>query len=158
VRHIPVEPTDEATKRTIKADGKTVHNIALNDLDSVFNALFVACGSDQQLIYALDAAYLYMIDETQYEHATACGIGVGVAINVIGSLLAHAPDTASGVLSSDAAQLRAEVTAKFPDTVQRLFGLEVERKRSAGNDGAKMAQHHYPEAHEMPITGNEEGE
>jgi hypothetical protein len=152
VPNIPVEPIDEAMKRAIKSDaGKAVHNIALNDLDSVFNALFVACGADQQLIHALDAAYLYMVDETQYEHATVCGIGVGVAINVIGSLLAHAPDTTSGALSPNAAQLRAEITAKFPDAVQRLFGLEVGRKRSACDDSAKMAQHHHPEA------GNEEG-
>jgi hypothetical protein len=151
VPRIPVEPTGEVMKRAIKADGKTVHNIALNDLDSVFNALFVACGADQQLIHALDAAYLYMVDETQYEHATVCGIGVGVAINVIGSLLAHAPDTTSGASSPNTAQLRAEITAKFSDAVQRLFGLEVGRKRSAGNDSAKMAQHHHPEA------GNEEG-
>jgi hypothetical protein len=68
VPRIPVEPTGEVMKRAIKADGKTVHNIALNDLDSVFNALFVACGADQQLIHALDAAYLYMVDEAQ-DHA-----------------------------------------------------------------------------------------
>jgi hypothetical protein len=158
VLYIPVEPTGEAMKHAIKTDpGKAVHNIALNDLDSVFNALFVACGADQQLIHALDAAYLYMIDEMQYEHATVCGIGVGVAIHVIGSFLAHAPDTTSKALSPNAAQLRAEITAKFPDAVQRLFGLEIERKGSAGNGGATAAQRHDPEAHETRITGNEEG-
>jgi hypothetical protein len=158
VLRIPVEPTGEAMKRAIKADGKAVHDIALNELDSAFNALFAVCGADQQLIHALDAAYCYMVDETQYKHATVCGIGVGVAINIIGSLLAHAPVSPSGALSRSAAQVRAEVTARFPDAVQRLFGLEVERKGSAGNDGAKMAQHHDPETHETPITGNEEGE
>ena len=158
VPRIPVEPIDEAMKRAIKADGKAVHDIALDDLDSAFNALFAVCRSDSQLIRALDAAFVYMIDETQYEHATVCGIGVGVAVNVIGSLLADGPDSLSEGFSRNAAQVRAQVAAEFPDTVQRLFGLEVERKRSAGNDGAKMAQHPYPEAHESPITGNEEGE
>ena len=83
VLHVPVEPIDEAMKRAIKTDpGKAVHNIVLNDLDSAFNALFAVCKPDNQLIRALDAAYCYMLDETQYEHATVCGIGVGVAANI----------------------------------------------------------------------------
>ena len=134
VLYIPVEPIDETMKRAIQADGKAVHNIALNDLDSAFNELFFACGSDQQLIHALDAGYCYMVDETQYEHATVCGIGVGVAANIVGSLLAHAPDTTSGALSREAAKLRAEIAAKFPDAVKSVFGLEIERKGSAGDD------------------------
>jgi hypothetical protein len=158
VRRIPVEPTGEAMKRAIKADGKAVHNIALNDLDSAFNALFLICGTDGQLIHALDAAYCYMVDEMQYEHATVCGIGVGMAINVLGSLLAHAPDTTSGALSRNAAQLRAEITVRFPDAVQRLFGLEIERKGSAGSESATAGQRHDPKAHETPANGNEEGE
>jgi hypothetical protein len=140
VLHIPVEPIDEAMKRAIKADGKAVHDIALNDLDSAFNALFLICGTDHQLIRTLDAAYVYLVDETHYKHATVCGIGVGVAINVIGSLLAHAPDLPSRALSQSAAQVRAEVTARFPDAVQSSFGLEIERKGPAGNDGANVAQ------------------
>jgi hypothetical protein len=152
VLHIPVEPIDEAMERAIEADGKSVHAIKLNELDSAFNALFLVCRSDSQLIGALDAAFVYMIDETQYEHATVCGIGVGVAVKVIGSLLADGPVSLSEGFSRNAAQVRAQVAAEFPDTVQRLFGLEVERNGLARNDGAEMAKHHYPEA------GNEEGE
>jgi hypothetical protein len=157
VHHIPVEPTGEAMKRAIATDGKAVHDIALNELDSAFNALFAVCRSDNQLIRALDAGYGYMVDETQYEHATVCGIGVGVAANIVGSLLAHGPDTTSGALSREAAKLRAEIAAKFPDAVQHLFGLKIERKGSVGNDGAKVALRHDPEAHETPMTDNEEG-
>jgi hypothetical protein len=140
VLHLPVEPIDEAMKRAIKADGKAVHDIELDDLDGTFNALFLICGTDRQLIRALDAAYVYMIDETQYKHATVCGIGVGVAISVIGSLLAHAPDSPSGALSRSAAQVRAEITFNFPDAVKSLFGLGIERKDSAGNDGANVGR------------------
>jgi hypothetical protein len=128
VLHMPVEPIDEAMKRAIKADGRSVHNIALNHLDSIFNALFLICGTDGQLIRALDAGYCFLIDETRYERATVCGIGVGVAINIIGSLLAHGPDATSGASSPSDAKIRAEIANKFPDAVKNLFGLEIERK------------------------------
>lgn len=135
VLHIPVEPTGESMKREIKTDaGKAVHNIALNDLDSAFNALFAICKSDSQLIRALDAAFVFITDEIQYEHATVCGIGVGLTLKIIGSLLADTPGTPFGALPLSEAKIRAEIADGFPDAVKSVFGLEIERKSSAGGD------------------------
>jgi hypothetical protein len=70
----------------------------------------------------------------------------------------HPSDGYNDALSREAVKLRAEIAAKFPDAVQHLFVLEIERKGSAGNGSATVAQRHGPEAHETPMTDNEGGE